>query len=268
MGKTLLVNIRYYPRNFDELLRACALARFAELSGSSVRTSFDCPLVKNSEGKVTLELIRFKGLKIKPEAPFILDIPSLPLWLGEGIHYHIAYHFYSKRSLMNITQSIKAKELLKKEYIDAKVIPFQPPEEFLKIKDEGKYICAWFPKRHELEEIEKASLRAKMKNQVIVLGTSSRVLRSVSIESIRDLMFYLRLCKAFISLRSDIGPLPPYEDKPERTLAKALRKGLISDDCIKPNPLDEALKEALKTPCEGDYPREMEDFWSEVLEHL
>jgi len=268
LGKALLVNVRYYPRNFDEMLRACAFARFAELNGLRVRTSFECPLVKNSEGEANLELVRFKGFRIKLKKPFILDIPSMPLWLGEGIHEHLAYHLYSRKSLMNVTQSENAAKLLQRELINAKAIPFQPPEDFLKIKGEGRYACVWFPKDLELEDIEKVAVRSKLRNYIIVLGRKSKVLRSVSINNIGDLMLYLKLCKAIISLRYDVGPLPPYEDKPERTLARALKKGLVSDDCIKPDPLDEAIKEAMKSPCEEDYPRAMENFWGEVLELL
>ncbi len=264
----MLVNIDYYPRNFDELLRACAFARFAELEGLRVRTSFACPLVKSSEGKAELELVRFKGFKVKAMSPFILDIPSMPLWLGEGVHEHLAYHFYSRKSLLNVTQSEGAAKLLRRELIVAKAVPFQPPRDFLEVKEEGRYACAWFPKTHELEEIERAVVKSKIKNYIIVLGRKSKVLRSVDVKDVRDLMLYLRLCKAIISLRYDIGPLPPYEDKPERTLARALGKGLVSDDCIKPDPLDEAIKEALRSPCEGDYPRAMENFWEEVLETL
>lgn len=262
------MNINYHPRNFDELLRACAFARFAELKGLRVRTSFECPLVTSSEGKAGLELVRFKGFRIRTENPFILDIPSLPLWLGESLHEHLAYHYYSRRSLLNTTQSDEAARLLRKERISAKVVPFQPPEDFLKIKDEGRYACVWFPKDPELEEIERMVIRSKLKNYVIVLGKKSKVLRSVNLESIRDLMLYLKLCKVIVSLRHDVGPLPPYEDTPERTLAKALGKGLVSDDCIKPDPLDEAIKEAMRSPCENDYPRAMENFWEEVLELL
>ena len=266
LGKALLIEFHYFPRSFDERLRAFALASFAKEAGAEVKIKgFDCDLIKSTEGRADLYLARPKGLEFKPKAPFVLDVPSMPLWVGENALRHLAYHVYSRKATKVITQSAEASELLKREFVKAEPIPFQPPEELLSGIKEGKLACAWFPNKHEIEKIERAALLAKMRNSVIILGTKSRVLRSVEINSIKDLKLYLSLCRTIISLREDIGPLPPYSDKPERTLARALGKGLISDDCIKPEPLEEALKEAMNSSCEGEYPKAMEGFWKEVL---
>jgi len=82
----------YFPRDFEERLRAFALAYFAKSNGAKVKLSFDCPLLESDDVKPDMYLIRPKSFEFKTDKDFILDIPSMPLWNGENPLAHLAYH--------------------------------------------------------------------------------------------------------------------------------------------------------------------------------